>query len=138
LELLAPWIPGLHPGAELELGVDPRRCRLIDPVRLRARLLEFLKFRVLAAQEEFFEAFLVPQPGDAPGPPDPRPCLAAAPQVAGGALVQPTALAALGPDPVLDPNRFRTWLQALWPEALDLDDADLLATLEQARQLYVN
>jgi hypothetical protein len=47
-------------------------------------------------------------------------------------------LAALGPSAALDPNRLRTWLQALWPEALDLDDADLLATLEQARQLYVN
>jgi hypothetical protein len=47
-------------------------------------------------------------------------------------------LAALGPSAALDSNRFRTWLQALWPEALDLDDADLLATLEQARQLYVN
>ena len=104
LELLAPWIPGLHPGAELELGVDPRRCRLIDPARLRARLLEFLKFRVLAAQEEFFEAFLVPQSS------------------AGH----------------LDASRFRAWLQSLWPEALDLDDADLLATLEQARHLYVN
>jgi hypothetical protein len=104
LELLAPWIPGLHPGAELELGVDPRRCRLIDPARLRARLLEFLKFRVLAAQEEFFVAFLVPQSS------------------AGE----------------LDASRFRNWLQSLWPEALDLDDADLLATLEQARQLYVN
>jgi hypothetical protein len=124
LELLAPWIPGLHPGAELELGVDPRRCRLIDPARLRARLLEFLKFRVLAAQEEFFVAFLVPQPGDSPGP-DPRPC-------------QDPGLAPLGPSAALDPNRLRTWLQALWPEALDLDDADLLATLEQARQLYVN
>ena len=135
LELLAPWIPGLHPGAELELGVDTRRCRLIDPARLRARLLEFLKFRVLAAQEEFFEAFLVSQPGEAPGP-DPRPCLAPAPQVVGGALDQPTDLAA--PTSALDSNRFRTWLQALWPEALDLDDADLLATLEQARQLYVN
>jgi hypothetical protein len=42
------------------------------------------------------------------------------------------------PTSALDPKRFRTWLQALWPEALDLDDADLLATLEQARQLYVN
>jgi hypothetical protein len=124
LEVLAPRISGLTPGQELELGVDPRRCRLIDPARLRARLLEFLKFRVLAAQEEFFEAFLVPQPVEAPGP-DPRPCLA-------------PALPALGPDAALDPNRFRTWLQALWPEALDLDDADLLATLEQARQLYVN
>jgi hypothetical protein len=135
LELLAPWIAGLHPGAELELGVDPRRCRLIDPPRLRARLLEFLKFRVLAAQEEFFEAFLVAQPGEAPGP-DPRPCLDHAPQVVGGALDQPTDLAA--PTSALDSNRFRTWLQALWPEALDLDDADLRATLEQARQLYVN
>ncbi len=135
LELLAPWIPGLTPGQELELGVDPRRCRLIDPARLRARLLEFLKFRVLAAQEEFFVAFLVLQLGEAPGP-DPRPCLDPAPQVVGGALVQPTALAA--PTSALDPNRFRTWLQPIWPEALDLDDADLLATLEQARQLYVN
>ena len=103
LEVLAPWIPGLHPGMELELGVDPRRCRLIDPVRLRARLLEFLKFRVLAAQEEFFEAFLASQPTGH-----------------------------------LDPKRLRAWLRSLWPEALDLDDTDLLATLEQARRLYVN
>jgi len=124
LEVLAPRISGLTPGQELELGVDPRRCRLIDPLWLRARLLEFLKFRVLAAQEEFFEAFLVPQPGEAPGP-DSRPGLA-------------PALPALRPSAALDPNRFRTWLQALWPEALDLDDAELLATLEQARQLYVN
>ena len=27
---------------------------MIQPARLRARLLEFLKFRVLAAQEDFF------------------------------------------------------------------------------------
>ncbi len=54
LELLAPWIEGLAADAELELGLDPRRCRLIQPARLRARLLEFLKFRVLAAQEGFF------------------------------------------------------------------------------------
>ena len=117
--------------------MDPRRCRLIDPARLRARLLEFLKFRVLAAQEEFFVAFRALQPGEAPRP-DPRPCPAPAPQVACSALDQPTDLAALGADAALDPNRFRTWLQALWPEALDLDDADLLATLEQARHLYVN
>jgi hypothetical protein len=56
VEVLAPWIEGLHPGQVLELGVDPRRCRLVDPRRLRARLLEFLKFRVLAAQAEFFHS----------------------------------------------------------------------------------
>jgi hypothetical protein len=61
LEVLMPWIPNLaeleeRPGG-LELGVDGRHCRLIQPARLRARLLEFLKFRVLAAQESFFSAF---------------------------------------------------------------------------------
>jgi hypothetical protein len=82
LEVLAPWIAGLKPGQELELGVDPRRCRLIDPVRL---------------------AFMASQaPGD------------------------------------LDPKPLRAFLRSLWPEALDLDDTDLLATLEQARRLYVN
>ena len=30
------------------------RLQLIDPRRLRAQLLEFLKFRVLASQQEFF------------------------------------------------------------------------------------
>jgi hypothetical protein len=117
LEVLAPWIPGLHPGIELELGVDPRRCRLIDPVRLRARLLEFLKFRVLAAQEEFFVAFLAAQ---------------ASPSL------QLNAKAGLGPTGHLDPKRVRAWLRSLWPEALDLDDTDLLATLEQARRLYLD
>jgi hypothetical protein len=54
VELLSAWIPGLKPGAALELR-DPRaRLRLLDGVRLRARLLEFLKFRVLAAQASFF------------------------------------------------------------------------------------
>ena len=54
LEILAPWIDGLSPGMALELGVDSRHCRLVQPARLKARLLEFLKFRVLAAQEQFF------------------------------------------------------------------------------------
>jgi len=117
LEVLAAWIPGLHPGMELELGVDPRRCRLIDPVRLRARLLEFLKFRVLAAQEEFFVAFLAAQASPA---------------------LQLNAKAGLGPTGDLDPKPLRAWLRSLWPEALDLDDTDLLATLEQARRLYLN
>jgi hypothetical protein len=31
LEVLAPWIPGLAPGSELELGVDPERVALIEP-----------------------------------------------------------------------------------------------------------
>ncbi|MCP9927588.1 hypothetical protein [Cyanobium sp. CH-040] len=61
LEVLAPWIEAVgHDAAlelELELGVDGRHCRLIEPVRLRSRLLEFLKFRVLAAQEGFFAGF---------------------------------------------------------------------------------
>jgi len=108
LEVLAPWLGPLQPGCPVELGVDPRRCRLIDSVRLRARLLEFLKFRVLAAQAEFFTAFLMP--GDS---------------------------AATGRGSI-DPARVRRWLSSLFPEALALSDADLLATLEQAWGLYVN
>ena len=54
LELLAPPLGPVQVGDRFCLGVDPRRCRLIEPARLRARLLEFLKFRVLAAQEGFF------------------------------------------------------------------------------------
>jgi hypothetical protein len=108
LELLAPWIPDLQPGDALELGVDPRRCRLVQPARLRARLLEFLKFRVLAAQESFFADLRLE------GPPQP------------------------GPAGDLDPQRLRTWLRQVgWREALDLGDDDLRATLEQARHLYL-
>jgi hypothetical protein len=112
LEVLAPWIAGLSSDQALELGVDPRRCRLIDPARLRARLLEFLKFRVLAAQEAFFVAF------------EPAP--------------SPSAESQRDPTTAADPKRLRAWLATVWPEALDLDDADLLASLEQARRLYVN
>lgn len=182
LEVLAPWIQGLAPGQELELGVDPRRCRLIDPARLRARLLEFLKFRVLAAQEEFFVAFRTLHPSD-PSVPDPNPGEDPTPQATGGPAGQslsadaavvvkaqvrgtaqasaesdlvvapesatrhaptsapglaPTAAIGLSPNADLDASRFRAWLHATWPEALDLDDADLLATLVQARHLYVN
>ena len=108
LEVLAPWLGTLDSDQALELGVDPRRCRLIHPARLRARLLEFLKFRVLAAQEDFFAAF---QADGGNGPAD------AAPP---------------------DPERVRRWLGPLWPEALDLSDPDLLATLAQARSLYIN
>lgn len=57
LEVLAPWIDGIHRAEGLELGVDRRRCQLLETARLRAQLLEHLKFRVLAAQEDFFGAF---------------------------------------------------------------------------------
>lgn len=66
-----------------------------EALRLRARLLEFLKFRVLAAQHTFFD------------------------DLEGAA-------------------RVREWLAAVgWREALALSDADLLATLETARRLYL-
>ena len=132
LEVLAPWMARLSPGQELELGVDPRRCRLVDPARLRARLLEFLKFRVLAAQEEFFAAFMAPPQSFGSG------------QAAAGLETNSTAGLASNTASVFstpaapEAERFRDWLHAVWPEALDLDDADLLATLEQARRLYVN
>jgi len=109
LEVLAPWIEGLEAETVLELGLDPRRCRLIQPERLRARLLEFLKFRVLAAQDGFFAGLTA----------------------AGSDGLQPLEGAA-----ALEP--FRRWLAPLWPEALDLSDADLRRTLEQARRLYVD
>ena len=76
---------------------------MLDPsakLRLRARLLEFLKFRVLASQEAFFGPW----------------------QQADGH----------------DVERFRQWLSGVWPEAIVLADADLLAVLDQARTLYVN
>jgi hypothetical protein len=92
LELLAPPLGPVQPGERFALGVDPRRCALLQPARLRARLLEFLKFRVLAAQEGFFS-------ND-------------------------------------DPAALRAWLAQHWPEACDLRDGELAATLEQARMLY--
>lgn len=62
LEVLAPWIDDLAARQNLELGVDGRRCRRLQPQRLQARLLEALKFRVLASQAEFYRAFgLQPQ-----------------------------------------------------------------------------
>ena len=54
LEVLAPWIESAASLTEFELGVDPRRCRRVQPLRLQARLLEALKFRVLASQQQFF------------------------------------------------------------------------------------
>lgn len=67
--------------------------------RLRARLLEFLKFRVLAAQHEFFREFPA---GD-------------------------------------EAQALRAWLEAVgWREALELEDHDLLESLETARRLYLD
>ena len=54
LEVLAPFQQGMRPGAEVSLHDPHQRLRLIDGMRLRARLLEFLKFRVLASQGNFF------------------------------------------------------------------------------------
>jgi hypothetical protein len=54
LEVLAPPLGPVAMGEQFQLWVEGSRCRLIQPARLRARLLEFLKFRVLAAQEAFF------------------------------------------------------------------------------------
>jgi hypothetical protein len=74
-----------------------------DAARARAHLLEFLKFRVLAAQEQFFTALEV------------------------------------DPDPAAVAAALRSWLASVnWREALDLSDADLIATLQSARDLYGN
>ena len=56
LELLAPRLCGVETGGTIHLCDQGQRIKLIDTVRLRARLLEFLKFRVLASQQTFFEA----------------------------------------------------------------------------------
>ena len=55
LELLAPRLEGVETGGVIHLYDRDQRIKLIDTVRLRARLLEFLKFRVLASQQAFFE-----------------------------------------------------------------------------------
>ena len=55
LELLAPRLSGVEPGCTISLFDPRRRIKLVDTIRLRARLLEFLKFRVLASQQTFFE-----------------------------------------------------------------------------------
>lgn len=85
-------------------------------LRSRARLLEFLKFRVLAAQEAFFDAWRSgPAASAAPTPP-----------------IQSSAQSCL------DLQAFRQWLEPLWPEAAGLSDSDLGDCLEQAQRLYVD
>lgn len=122
LEVLAPPLAALveaDPAARedlgIQLGVDPRRCRLILPARLRAQLLELLKFRVLAAQEAFFET-------------------AAAAQAPSGAV----AAASLPSAEAIDLGWFRRWLAQAWPPALDLADTDLQRCLADAHRLYVD
>ena len=56
LELLAPQLNGLVTGGTIQLRDEDGRIKLVNTIRLRARLLEFLKFRVLASQQSFFEA----------------------------------------------------------------------------------
>ena len=56
LELLAPHLRGIEPCSTIQLRDEGGRIKLVDTIRLRARLLEFLKFRVLASQQTFFEA----------------------------------------------------------------------------------
>ena len=85
-------------------------------LRLRAQLLEFLKFRVLAAQETFFDAWRA----------DPA------------TSMQSRAAGQSAPLPPLDLVAFRHWLQPLWPEASWLSDSDLFQCLEQAHRLYVD
>ena len=63
VEVLAPPLAGLEPAAWIALGVDPERLWTIDGIRLRARLLEFFKFRVLAAQDTFFRDWRDPTSG---------------------------------------------------------------------------
>jgi hypothetical protein len=54
IEVLAPPLGPVAIGDRFALGVDPTKVTCLDGVRLRGQLLEFLKFRVLAAQSEFF------------------------------------------------------------------------------------
>jgi hypothetical protein len=62
LEVLAPPLGPVAVGDRFALGVDPTKVACLDGVRLRGQLLEFLKFRVLAAQSEFFADWR-PSPG---------------------------------------------------------------------------
>lgn len=86
--------------------------RLAMTTRLRSQLLEFLKFRVLASQAAFFEDWI---PEGSPTVPLDRTL-----------------------DSTFDIDAFRLWLTPLWPAAQALTDQDLLRSLEQARQLYLD
>ena len=85
-------------------------------LRGRARLLEFLKFRVLASQEAFFATWILEEDPQTQGDPG-----VAAPDL-----------------PPLDLVAFRSWLEPLWPEATALADDDLQHCLTQAHRLYID
>lgn len=74
-----------------------------EAIARRSRLLEFLKFRVLAAQSEFFEEFRTSQ----------------------------------GDIRAYDPQIIRGYLSRAFPEALALEDGDLVEVFVQARRLYL-
>ena len=54
IEVLAPRLHEISAGCSLSIQDPLNRLRCVDAQRLRAQLLEFLKFRVLAAQDSFF------------------------------------------------------------------------------------
>ena len=54
VDVLAPKLRGIGPGEELFIHDARNLIGYVDGLRLRAQLLEFLKFRVLAAQDGFF------------------------------------------------------------------------------------
>ena len=54
LEILAPRMTNLGEGSPLQVKASEGCLQLIDGARLRAKLLEFLKFRVLASPDYFF------------------------------------------------------------------------------------
>ena len=74
-----------------------------EAIARRSRLLEFLKFRVLAAQSEFFEEFRASRTGTQ----------------------------------AYDPAAIRGYLHRAFPEALALEDGDLVEVFVQARRLYL-
>ena len=54
LEILAPRMANLGEGSPLQVKANQGCLQLIDGARLRAKLLEFIKFRVLASPDHFF------------------------------------------------------------------------------------
>ncbi|WP_392346412.1 hypothetical protein [Parasynechococcus sp.] len=50
LGLLAPRLSEVEAGGTIHLRDESGRIKLVNTIRLRARLLAFLKFRVLASQ----------------------------------------------------------------------------------------